>query len=67
MSDNWKRNHFLSEAAQRIISQAPNIEGLNHANRNRALLELRRKLARETGCSLDTAARHIGLRSLLSR
>ena len=67
MSDNWKRNQIISEAAWRIISQAPNIEGLNHANRNRALLELRRKLARETGCSLDTAARHIGLRSLLSR
>lgn len=67
MSDNWKRNQAISEAARRIVSQAPDISPMSHANRNRALLELRRKLAKETGCTLDTAARHIGLRSLLSR
>lgn len=65
MADNWKRNQIIAEAARRIISQAdPAIVAMGHANRNRALLELRRQLARETGCSLDTAARHIGLRSL---
>ena len=67
MADNWKRNQIIKEAAQRIISNAEDISQMSHANRARTLLRLRKTLSLETGCSLDTAARHIGLRSLLGR
>ena len=34
MSDNWKRNQIISEAARRIVSQAPDISKVTYSPGN---------------------------------
>jgi len=59
--DNWQRNKYISVAAKRILenSRPPASVGGRRAQHN-YIQQMRRQLSDETGCSIDTAARHIG-------
>lgn len=68
MPDNWQRNRDIQNAAAQIVAGAdPAIAGMKKGDQVRALLQLRQRLAAETGCSLDTTARHITLGGVLRR
>lgn len=67
MSDNWERNRIVTEAAERIMSQAnPAILDGSKRQQIEAVLKMRHQLVDETRCSFDTTARHIGLGKLKS-
>ena len=66
MRNNWERNRIIRKAVPKILETADStILNMKRGSQVMAVLELRHKLAEETGCDFDTTGRHLTLRSVL--